>query len=246
MTFGETIQKLRKESGLSQEELADQLGVSRQAVSKWETDNGYPETEKMIRMSRIFNVTLDDLLNADDLQTKDAAAEHGIYVSREMAAGFLFYQKRKLLKIALAAGLLTGSLALSFVDMDMSILIFVLVWIIGIVLLFSVRLADHPYRKLWKEPLTFDKAVKAELNAAYAEKKRGLQLCTLAGITLIACGLLICPMLVPAESFLADAVVLSVGMVMAGVGVFLCVLMSGLIRAYRLLVLHEPNQKKGK
>ncbi len=41
MTFGEKIQKLRKEAGLSQEELSYQLGVSRQAISKWERDNGY-------------------------------------------------------------------------------------------------------------------------------------------------------------------------------------------------------------
>lgn len=41
MTFGEKIQKLRKESGLSQEELSYQLGVSRQAISKWEHDSGY-------------------------------------------------------------------------------------------------------------------------------------------------------------------------------------------------------------
>ena len=63
MTFGEKIQKLRKEAGLSQEELSYQLGVSRQAISKWERDNGYPETEKIVRMSKIFNVTLDYLLN---------------------------------------------------------------------------------------------------------------------------------------------------------------------------------------
>ena len=42
MTFGEKLQKLRKEAGLSQEEFADQMGVSRQAVSKWESDSGYP------------------------------------------------------------------------------------------------------------------------------------------------------------------------------------------------------------
>lgn len=48
MTFGEKIQKLGKESGLSQEELSHHLGVSRQATSKWERDNGYPETEKII------------------------------------------------------------------------------------------------------------------------------------------------------------------------------------------------------
>ena len=59
MTFGEKIQKLRKEAGLSQEELAHRLKVSRQAVSKWERDSGYPETEKIIWMSSIFNVSAD-------------------------------------------------------------------------------------------------------------------------------------------------------------------------------------------
>ncbi|MFR8072633.1 MAG: helix-turn-helix transcriptional regulator, partial [Anaerovoracaceae bacterium] len=57
MTFGEKIQKLRKEAGLSQEELAHRLKVSRQAVSKWERDSGFPETEKIIWMSSIFNVS---------------------------------------------------------------------------------------------------------------------------------------------------------------------------------------------
>ena len=48
MKFGEKLQKLRKEKGMSQEELAARLHVSRQAVSKWENDQGYPETEKML------------------------------------------------------------------------------------------------------------------------------------------------------------------------------------------------------
>ena len=59
MTFGEKIQSLRKQSGLSQEELSYRLGVSRQAVSKWERNSGYPETEKLIKMSKLFNVTID-------------------------------------------------------------------------------------------------------------------------------------------------------------------------------------------
>ena len=47
MTFGEKLYKLRKARGLSQEALAEKLHTSRQAVSKWENDNGYPETEKI-------------------------------------------------------------------------------------------------------------------------------------------------------------------------------------------------------
>src|SRR5699024_10194904 len=118
MTFGEKIQKLRKEAGLSQEELSYQLGVSRQDISKWKRDNGYPETEKIVRIHKIFNVTVDYLLNEEGTQTPEAAVEQGIYVSREMADGFLLYQTRKFLKIALAAGIMVGSLALSFVFSD--------------------------------------------------------------------------------------------------------------------------------
>ena len=49
MKFNEKLQKLRKEKGMSQEALADELGVSRQAVSKWENGQVYPETEKLIQ-----------------------------------------------------------------------------------------------------------------------------------------------------------------------------------------------------
>lgn len=62
MTFGGKLQLLRKQSGLSQEQLAERLSVSRQAVSKWELDTSMPDTEKVIQISRLFQVSLDDLL----------------------------------------------------------------------------------------------------------------------------------------------------------------------------------------
>lgn len=62
MTFGEKLQELRKGRGLSQEELAQRLGVSRQSVSKWEQDQTYPETDKLIEISRIFSLSVDSLL----------------------------------------------------------------------------------------------------------------------------------------------------------------------------------------
>lgn len=125
MTFGEKIQKLRKEAGLSQEELACQLNVSRQAISKWERNNGYPETEKIIRMSKIFHVTMDYLLNEEDTQMQGINIEQGLYVSREMADGFLLYQKQKNLKAAVAAGIMIGSLSLSYLSSDFSMLLFI-------------------------------------------------------------------------------------------------------------------------
>lgn len=57
--------QLRKEKGLSQEELADKLGLSRQAVSKWERAEASPDTDNLICLAKIYGVSLDDLLNTD-------------------------------------------------------------------------------------------------------------------------------------------------------------------------------------
>lgn len=65
MTLGQRIQELRKQSGLSQEALGEALGVSRQAVSKWESDNGIPELDTLIAMSRLFGITVGQLLGVE-------------------------------------------------------------------------------------------------------------------------------------------------------------------------------------
>lgn len=62
MTLGEKLAKLRKENNYTQEQLAGVLGVSRQAISKWESDTAYPETDKLIRISELFGCSLDYLL----------------------------------------------------------------------------------------------------------------------------------------------------------------------------------------
>lgn len=62
MTFGEKLQKLRRESGLSQEKLAEQLHVSRQAISKWELGTAAPDTDNIVRLSKFFQVPLEYLM----------------------------------------------------------------------------------------------------------------------------------------------------------------------------------------
>lgn len=62
MTLGQRIQELRKQSNLSQEALGEKLGVSRQAVSRWEMDGAVPEVDKLIAMGRLFGVDLNSLL----------------------------------------------------------------------------------------------------------------------------------------------------------------------------------------
>lgn len=63
MKFNEKLLKLRKEKGYSQEELAQMLGVSRQAISKWEVSDSYPEIENVLEISKLFQVSTDYLLN---------------------------------------------------------------------------------------------------------------------------------------------------------------------------------------
>lgn len=65
MTFGEKLQQLRKQNGLSQEQLASNLKVSRQAVSKWELDSSLPDTANVIQISKLFSVSTDYLLKDD-------------------------------------------------------------------------------------------------------------------------------------------------------------------------------------
>ncbi len=65
MTLGEKLSKLRKESNYTQEQLADILGVTRQSISKWESDIAYPETDKLIKIGKIFGCSMDYLLNED-------------------------------------------------------------------------------------------------------------------------------------------------------------------------------------
>ena len=65
MTLGQRIQELRKQQNLSQEELGTRLGVSRQAVSRWEMDGAVPDMDKLIAMSKLFSVTLNDLLGVE-------------------------------------------------------------------------------------------------------------------------------------------------------------------------------------
>lgn len=62
MNFGEQIKKIRKERNLTQQDMADKLNVSRQAVSNWENDKNLPDIEMLIIMSQVFHLTLDELI----------------------------------------------------------------------------------------------------------------------------------------------------------------------------------------
>lgn len=92
MTMGEKLAKLRREHNLTQEQFAELLMVSRQSVSKWELNTTYPDTEKLIRISKLFDCSLDYLLK-DEIEQMDInvveANEEARYI--KLRAGVLTY-----------------------------------------------------------------------------------------------------------------------------------------------------------
>ena len=69
MEFNEKLQELRKQKNLTQEELAEELYVSRTAISKWESGRGYPNIDSLKAISKYFSVSLDELLSSDEILT---------------------------------------------------------------------------------------------------------------------------------------------------------------------------------
>lgn len=69
MEFSEKLQELRKQKGLTQEQLAQSLYVSRTAISKWESGRGYPNIESLKEISKFFSVTVDQLLSGEEVLT---------------------------------------------------------------------------------------------------------------------------------------------------------------------------------
>ena len=105
MILADKIISLRKKAGWSQEELAEQLGVTRQSVSKWEGAQSVPDMDKVVQMSRLFGVTTDFLLK-DEIEEQAAvpAEEESVLrrVTMEQAADYLARRKAAAPKVALA------------------------------------------------------------------------------------------------------------------------------------------------
>lgn len=111
MTLGERIAYYRGKLGLSQGELAEQLGVSRQAVSKWETDAGLPDLERLIALSRLYHITLDKLVKGETPE-ETAEAPEEVPVDAIIATPAVPNGQKTIGYILLGVGLLCAALAL--------------------------------------------------------------------------------------------------------------------------------------
>lgn len=240
MTFGKKIQKLRNEAGISQEELSFQLQVSRQAISKWENDKGYPEIEKIIRMSNIFQVSLDFLLNDTGSRGElEQQTEAGFYVSYEMMSGYLLHEAIKYKKVAWAIALLLGGIAFVFLFNLIGVVLYLITIIASITMLVSVLLVGNRYPQIKQEYLFFDDTLKKELVSTYHNKKKKHHGFILGSILLFSISILVLPLLIELQSGVKEEFILAISMILCGVGVYVFVYFLSTLRSYQLLVKNE-------
>lgn len=81
MKIGENIQLHREQHGMSQQELADKLGVTRQSISKWENDTALPSFKSVLMIGDVFNLSLDELVRGDDRLIEEYQKDKGFKLS---------------------------------------------------------------------------------------------------------------------------------------------------------------------
>lgn len=196
MEFYQKLQKLRKDKGMSQEELASQLNVSRQAVSKWENGQGFPETEKLLQLSSMFGVSLDYLLKSDPPAT-EGNPEPGYYASRETVEGYLTSKRVGARRIALGVGFcILASLPAALIDNGIGFALLFLMIAIGVAILVAEGFRAKPYAEIEHQPLVFDSSFLQQFRSGqYLAIRKHFGRYIIFGIVLVLCAVASFPLL---------------------------------------------------
>lgn len=189
MTLGQKLKTLLKENQMTQENLAEQLDVSRQAVGKWVTDKGIPEVEKLIQISYIFGVSLDYLLKDEEVEILQQ--NNGYYVSREMLDGFLAYKREGTKRIVMGIGLIVIANIFECFAWRNQFFSQILYWIVtamGATILIWNALLPVQYKEIKNRQLLFDDAViKSFIIKSDRDRKRYI-LMIIAGTIILLLG----------------------------------------------------------
>lgn len=91
MSIGEKIKQIRKEEGLSQEQLAEKMNVSRAAIAKWENENGIPDIENLIKLSQLFNISIDELVgnSVKNITEKSGSEDNTYYIGKKCSVDLI-------------------------------------------------------------------------------------------------------------------------------------------------------------
>ena len=239
MILADKIIRLRKKNGWSQEELADKMNVSRQAVSKWESAQTIPDLEKILQLGTLFGVTTDYLLK-DEIEEEEFSNDDSSYttvkkISIEEANTYLEQRKRASWRIALATFLcilspITLIVLSTLSELPNTIITETTAGAVGLVVLFAFILCAVPiyiYCGFKNEPYAFlDKNIPFELEygvkGMVTERKKKFRdtyvkfniiaacICIFSPIPLIVSGF--------SENELLVIIMLAVLMIVAGVG----------------------------
>ncbi len=271
MIFADKLIQLRKKSGWSQEELAEQLGVSRQAVSKWEGAQSIPDLDKVLALSRVFGVTTDYLLKDELGEAEPAPAldTPGRLVTMEEASAFLTMKAEVARRMALGVrfcvlspvcllvlsgladlpGFALGDNAAAALG---SVLLLGLI-AAGVAQFVTTGSRTAPYEYLEKEPFETLYGVDAMVRARREQYREthtrgmtiGVVLCVLSAVPLLAVPLLALPSL-GANSEWVASIAIGLLLVLVAAGVYCIVRVSTVWGSFQILLQEEDYTRRKK
>ncbi len=185
MTLGQKLKALLKDNSMTQEDLAEKLEVSRQAVGKWVNDKGIPEVGKLVQISNLFGVSMDYLLK-EDCEEKDASGS-GYYVSREMLDGYLSYSRQNVKQITAGISLfILSNVFDSFGDHNVIMsFLYWLTMIAGIIIIIWYFFQPKQYQEIKNEHLTFDEKVFGEFKKQRENRRKKYAVMIIVGVVIL-------------------------------------------------------------
>ena len=265
MIFADKLILLRKKAGWSQEELADQMNVTRQSVSKWEGAQSVPDLEKMLRLSELFGVSTDYLLKDEIEEAEHIGSSDDTpllrRVSMEEANAFLSVKLRTAKTIAYAAFLCIVSpialLILSAISEStagvlneniangIGMIVLIILVAIAAVMFISSGSKTAPFAYLEKEKFETEYGVSGMVKERKAQYKDLYTKNNIAGTCLCVTALipLFIGAIINADSDLFLTIMLSLSFLIAGVGV-ICFIKTGIIWASYEKLLQEGEYSK--
>lgn len=191
MTLGQKLKVLLKDNSMTQEDLAERLEVSRQAVGKWVNDKGIPEVGKIVQISNLFGVSMDYLLK-EDFEEKGVTEEksisnNGYYVSQEMLDGYLSYNRQNVKQITGGISLFILSNVFDCFDSHRMMMSFLywLTMIAGIIAIIWYFFQTKQYQEIKNERLVFDDKVIGEFKKQRENRRKKYVVILIVGVVIL-------------------------------------------------------------
>lgn len=191
MTLGQKLKALLKDNSMTQEDLAERLEVSRQAVGKWVNDKGIPEVGKIVQISNLFGVSMDYLLKEDCdgkvVTEEKAISNSGYYVSQEMLDGYLSYSKQNVKQITGGISLFILSNVFGCFEHNSMIMSFLywLTMIAGIIIIIWHFFQIKQYQEIKNERLAFDEKVFGEFKKQRENRRKKYAVMIITGVIIL-------------------------------------------------------------